>query len=632
MKIGPYVVERELGRGGMGVVHAGRSPSGAAVAIKLLLRTTKRETLARFDRERRLQAGLGEEAGFVPVMDVGDSPEGPWLAMPLVPGGTLRARLGRGPLGIEETVELGRALAQAAGRAHGLGIVHRDLKPENVLFTLPGAETGNWGRPLVSDLGLAKHFSSEVPGASQSVSLSRTGELVGTAGYMAPEQMNSAKEVGPPADVFSLGAILYECLAGEPAFEADSIHGVFAKVAQGDFAPVRKKRPDAPRWLAAVVERALAKEPADRFPDGAALAAALVAPPAARRSWAWVAAVLLVGGVVAAVVARGDGKPVETTTGTPLAPTVAATRSLTIGGHKDSIRGLALSPKGDLVVSACHDKKVRIFSTRDGALEKTLEGHGGEVLSVAWSPRGEVIASGSHDGFVLVWDPATGKQVRACLGAQTWTSAVAISSDWIAGGSFDGSVRLYSLRPGSDMGEDFQGKKTLVNENGSAVNSIAFSPDGRSLATASNDKAVRIWSLDSSSVVESHQLHPEEPLAVAWSPRGDLVASAGRDWTIHLWSTKEKREVRALVGHEKDVEALAFSPAGNVLVSGSADGTVRFWHVEEGRELARAPSHRTIVYALAVAPDFGFVASAGDDQVIRIDDVPREARRVEKPR
>ncbi|HZU99304.1 MAG TPA: WD40 repeat domain-containing protein, partial [Planctomycetota bacterium] len=99
-----------------------------------------------------------------------------------------------------------------------------------------------------------------------------------------------------------------------------------------------------------------------------------------------------------------------------------------------------------------------------------------------------------------------------------------------------------------------------------------------------------------------------------------------------LWSVKERREVRGLVGHEKDVEALAFSPAGNVLVSGSADGTVRFWHVEEGRELARAPSHRTIVYALAVAPDFGFVASAGDDQVIRIDDVPREARRVERPR
>src|SRR5205823_1073109 len=116
------------------------------------------------------------------------------LVMPFLRGGTLRDRLARGPLPVEETVALAIALATALGRAHEGGIVHRDLKPENVLFQEDDAATSR-ARPLVADLGLAKHFSSDAPGASRSVSLSRGGEMRGTVGYMAPEQMASAKEV-----------------------------------------------------------------------------------------------------------------------------------------------------------------------------------------------------------------------------------------------------------------------------------------------------------------------------------------------------------------------------------------------------------------------------------------------------
>jgi serine/threonine-protein kinase len=212
VKIGPFEVLSELGRGGMGVVYRVRTPDGREAALKLLLKAD-RATLVHFERERRLLASLGESEGFVGLLDAGSSPEGPWLLMPFVPGGTLRKKLETGPIEIEETIALGIELAQALGRAHECGIVHRDVKPENVLFTASG-------RPLLADLGLAKHFDPGATGASQSVRLTVRGALKGTAGYMAPEQLEDAASVGPPADVFALGASSTSASRGGPPSRA----------------------------------------------------------------------------------------------------------------------------------------------------------------------------------------------------------------------------------------------------------------------------------------------------------------------------------------------------------------------------------------------------------------------------
>ena len=322
VKIGPYEVLGELGRGGMGVVYRARSSPGEEVAVKLLVKTDP-EKLARFERERRLLGTFTAREGFVPLLDAGKTSEGPYLVMPLVPGGTLRDRLARGALGIEETLALGRALAAALGRAHTRGIVHRDVKPENVLYTAEGT-------PLLADLGLAKHFTAGVPGASQSVSLSLRGKLRGTVGYMSPEQVNDAKMVGPRADVFALGAVLHECLAGRPAFAGESPLELLANLASGTREPLRNARPDAPRWLADVVDRALAHDPADRFADGIELGRAL-GGQGARPRVRWprlvtVLAVLAVGGVVAAgVVLANMRKPtLRATPAPPPAPPVPA--------------------------------------------------------------------------------------------------------------------------------------------------------------------------------------------------------------------------------------------------------------------------------------------------------------------
>jgi tetratricopeptide (TPR) repeat protein len=372
MRIGPHEVLSELGRGGMGVVYRVRTPDGREAALKVLERLEP-DRFARFERERRLLASLGEEEGFVGLLDAGVS-EGPsrraWLLMPLVPGGTLRDRLARGPLGVDETLSLGVALARAVGAAHARGIVHRDLKPENVLFTASG-------RPLVADLGLAKHFDRGAPGASQSVSLSRHGVARGTAGYMAPEQLEDAASVGPQADVFSLGVVLYECLAGRPAFEGDSALEVFSSMTSG----VQKAigRPEVPGWLEKTILRALAVERSERFPDAASLARALSNPGRERR-WrlALVVPALLgaaIGAAVLSLVLRGEpARPQPPPPGAPRPAPPTAPAPAPLGERLDELeRGVrALEASGVGQHSPAPERVVTLAKDVFARLEKDL--------------------------------------------------------------------------------------------------------------------------------------------------------------------------------------------------------------------------------------------------------------------
>ena len=316
MKIGPYEVLGQLGRGGTGVVFHVRAPDGSDAALKLLQRVDP-GALARFERERRLLSSFGEDQGFVGLLDAGTSPEGAWLVMPLVTGGTLRQKLDSGPLGVEETLALGLALAHALGVAHERGIVHRDLKPENVLFTASA-------RPLVADLGLAKHFDRDAPGASASLGLSMSGIARGTAGYMSPEQATDARSVGPPSDVYALGAVLYECLAGRPALHGSSVVEVLARVVSGVVEPIG--RAEVPAWLEAVVMRALAKDPSRRFADGARLEHALRRAEAAPRKaaplllGAGLGGVALLAAIAWGAVAWGGRPAVSGSKAAPVAP------------------------------------------------------------------------------------------------------------------------------------------------------------------------------------------------------------------------------------------------------------------------------------------------------------------------
>jgi serine/threonine protein kinase/tetratricopeptide (TPR) repeat protein len=318
MEIPGYRVHGVLGEGGMGVVLDAVAADGQRVAIKTLRKDPTPQSQARFERERQLLAEVSHEAGFVPILAAGLSATGqPYFVMPRVGGGTLRDRMtARGAMPVEECVELVRSLADAMGRAHAQGIVHRDLKPANVLFDAAG------GWPLIADLGLAKHLVAD----ESEDRLSKSGVIMGTAGYMPPEQIRHSKSAGPQADVFALGAILHECLAGGAPFGEGSSVEVMQRVLASRREPLVESCPRAPRWLTRVLDRCLEPEPADRFADGRELCTALTrAAPApshlARRGAILGMALLVVVAAGAAVLSltRDGLQPPPT----PAAPSVA---------------------------------------------------------------------------------------------------------------------------------------------------------------------------------------------------------------------------------------------------------------------------------------------------------------------
>ena len=266
-----YTLEGEIGRGGMGVVYTARDERlKRQVAVKVLPPDLafREEIRVRFLREAETAARLSHPH-IVPIYSVGESPDGlVYFVMAYVDGEPLSAKLKRrGRLPPEEARRIMSETADALGAAHALGIIHRDVKPDNILLE------GSRGRVVVTDFGIAKALSSTTGGAT----LTGTGVAIGTPHYMSPEQAAGDREIDGRSDLYSLGIVAYQSLAGELPFRAPTVPGILMKQIMERAPLVTEKRPDCPVDLAAAVGRCLEKDPEDRWPTADALRRALEA-------------------------------------------------------------------------------------------------------------------------------------------------------------------------------------------------------------------------------------------------------------------------------------------------------------------------------------------------------------------
>ncbi len=265
---GRYAVERELGRGGMATVYLARDLKyDRPVALKVL-HPALAQTLSteRFLREVQLTAKL-QHPHILPVFDSGETAGQLWYTMPYVEGETLRGRLRReGQLAVEQALRIAREAAQALHCAHEHGVIHRDVKPENLLLTQDGST-------FVADFGIARALGTAEE------RLTETGLSIGTPAYMSPEQASADRTVDARSDIYSLGCVLYEMLAGEPPFTGPTPQAIIAKRLFEPVPHVRSLR-EVPVALERVVSRALARAPADRFATAAEFAEALIRVPA----------------------------------------------------------------------------------------------------------------------------------------------------------------------------------------------------------------------------------------------------------------------------------------------------------------------------------------------------------------
>jgi len=260
---GRYQVEREVGRGGNARIFLATDPGGRRVALKILHPELLVSVAAdRFLREIRLASRLNHPH----IAQILDSGEQDWLVyyvMSYVEGSTLRERLDTAPrLAPAETMRFACDVLDALDHAHGHGIIHRDVKPANVVLSSSGA--------VLLDFGIARAVA--VSGTDQ---LTRSGIAVGTSSYMSPEQITAVKDIDHRSDLYSLGCVLYECLAGQPPFVNRNEAVVLQRHLTESAPDVRTLRPDTPSYLASAISRALAKNPQDRWHSAIAMRDAL---------------------------------------------------------------------------------------------------------------------------------------------------------------------------------------------------------------------------------------------------------------------------------------------------------------------------------------------------------------------
>ncbi|HZI66783.1 MAG TPA: serine/threonine-protein kinase, partial [Thermoanaerobaculia bacterium] len=267
-RLGPYEVGEPLGAGGMGEVYRARDTRlGREVAVKVLPESllSDAEALGRFEREAKLVAALSHP-NILAIHDVGREGNVSYAVTELLSGETLRERMGTGAVSLRKAVDYGRQIARGLAAAHARGIVHRDLKPENVFVT-------HDGHVKILDFGLARREApAPVPGASAAATMARTrpGSILGTVGYMSPEQVRG-ETADYRTDLFSFGCVLYELLFGESPFRAETDVETMTAILRED-PPALQRKGAVPAELVSVVARCLEKKPEERFQSASDLA------------------------------------------------------------------------------------------------------------------------------------------------------------------------------------------------------------------------------------------------------------------------------------------------------------------------------------------------------------------------
>jgi len=636
-KVGRYELKGEVGRGGMGTVYRAFDPlTRREVALKLLPREFLHNPTfrARFEHEAHSIASL-EHPAIVPVYDYGEEDGQPFLVMRLMPGGSLSDRVKQGPMSMADIARIIGQIAPGLDQAHAQGMIHRDLKPANILFD-------GYTNPHISDFGLVK-LAEDTSGLTSS-------GIVGTPKYMAPE-MTNPKGVTRLVDIYALGVTVYEMATGESPFKGDTPIAILMAHLNAPVPRLRDVQPDLPEYLQIILDRAMAKDPAQRYQSAAALAADLeqliaaektgripdlsfatspsMPVPRQRKSGGipvWILAgaggmVIVIGLGLGLVFggALGGAKPIDTPTELPTQQVAAVTDAPTEAPAETSapateaptetVTQAATEPPASAVT-----RKIVATNLREMTPLRTLSGDIAVLQDVEWSHDGAMLATTMGDK-VMLWNPQTGDKLAEFRGedkthsvafspdgtrlATTWSNRLAITLDTLTG---------------NPVGNPFRAP------NNYGFSDASWSPDGNLIALAPDYTSVFVWDLRTDSVAYELKRHFNRITSVAFSPDGSLLASSDRDGKIHLWNVSTGEFVASMVDHfDGLVNQIAWSPNGNYLAAATFNKEVVIYDVSTTRVILRLGAvHTDVVNSVAWSPDGSLIASGGLDRSIVI--------------
>ena len=617
--VGKYRLLQALGRGATAQVYLGEHVHlHTYAALKVLHTQGNLSTAERqgFVAEAQIIAQL-QHQHIVRVLDFDFSDQGvPFLVMEYAAHGSLRQLHPPGErLQLLTIVDYLEQVGAALMYVHQAGVVHADVKPENMLL-------GNAHRLLLGDFGIAT-FSSR----------STTGLICGTPAYMAPEQVQ--RHPCAASDQYSLAIVVYEWLCGQVPFQGKTLPEVLAQQVQNAVPPLCQLVPGLVPEIEQVVQRALAKDPATRFPDVATFVSAFsqavhaptrlsALPPTQPVTYAMLSAQPTL------LPAHQQAQPAASTStaaqpAQPIAPVpgdaqaVAAQLAASVPVSRKqgetlyaldleagAVRALAWSPDGNTLAAGCAYQEIFLWDALTGEHKRAHHLHEHQIRGLAWSPRGRILASACADQLIHLWgtdesSPQPHLTYRGHAGNFTLGLACVVawspSSLLLASAGTDRTAQVWRASDGTLL--------CTCRGHSDDINAICWSPDGTQLATGSDDGSVRLWDALSGDERAVWRHQRRQVYALAWSLDGTQLASSGEDNNVYIWQVHERTQPCYTIyqGHTRSVYALAWSPAGTQLVSAGRDHTAQIWRTGDGIHLSTYTGHASSVLAAAWSPD-----------------------------
>jgi WD40 repeat protein/serine/threonine protein kinase/tetratricopeptide (TPR) repeat protein len=652
-RIGPYKLLQLIGEGGMGTVWMAeqREPVRRQVALKVIKAgMDSRQVVTRFEAERQALA-LMDHPNIARVFDGGTTETGrPFFVMELVKGTTITHYCDEHRLTIPQRLELFVQVCRAIQHAHQKGIIHRDIKPSNV-FVAPFD-----GRPVVKviDFGVAKATGQML---TEKTMYTAFGAVVGTMQYMSPEQAElNNQDIDTRSDIYSLGVLLYELLTGTTPLDMHRLRGAAlvamlmaikeeepakpsTRLSQSkDSLPsISAQRQMEPAKLAkslrgeldSIVMKALEKDRNRRFATALELAAdierhltnepVLACPPSV--------------GYRLKKFTRKHRGPITAATGV-LAALVLGLASTTIlyfeadtAKRSESLE--RQQAERDREAAKLAEANAKREADRADANAKLARRHlyaaHMNLAHAAWETArvGRVLdllkqhepQPGEEDlrGFEWhYWNRLAHSYQLNLEGHTDLVNCVAFSADGkrLASASQDQTVKVWDAMTGQET--------LTLKGHSEPVSSVAFSPDGKRLASAGQDQTVKVWDATSGRETLTLNGHSEMIMSVVFSPDGQRLASASYDKTVRVWDATTGQETLTLKGHTLEVNSVAFSADGKRLASASHDNSVKVWDATTGQETLTLKGHTNAVMSVSFSPDGKRLASASQDQTVKV--------------